>query len=187
MKPSLTFQKYIDKQISEYNKKILILNYKKISLVGVLDDTLKYISGLNKCQQYDVLKHIMLEHYHALTHIIEFEHDVMIIHNMLMGFYELEEKCKNIEPIYIYDDNDIQMNKFKLLDENFEIYIMIVKKYIEILKPNELASLYFIAFAKLIYLFNGYQAPMSSNIDETLENIYFPENYINQLFESICK
>jgi len=187
MENHITFQKYVEKNINQEIKNKLFEMYKKINLETLLNNVLIVIKKKNNKLKYMYLLETMIEHYVILENQQDYTNDRNEIELLLRGFYELDNEIGNVVVLEKnMNDEEFQKNLL-LLDNDFNKYLEIVKKYIGLFKFKKSHLLYFITFAKLIYLFNGYQAPSTPNIHEAILCSYDPQYYINKLLDELTK
>jgi hypothetical protein len=182
------FDEYI--KTGRHDTKVMQLMLRKTSLMGGLDKfmevALQTYGGKTKDykKKYKLMLMTTLEQYNCYKECSVKKTESKSFKNMVelvKGMYELDEKCgvsDEKDTLKRLDSHKEEERKLKLLDNE-------EKKFWELLKiriksiDNEIYKKWLLEFAKLIYIFNGYQPYSTNDVRKALLDAYVhsPEDH----------
>jgi hypothetical protein len=108
------------------------------------------------------------------------------IKNMSWLMYQLDRECGTNEPLDPKDSMKEYEKKIKLLDEDRDKFISIIdSNYKSILKDRIGCKTFIMFFAKLLFEFNGYQAPPRFDQKKAVEDSMGITDVFQEYFDAI--
>lgn len=155
------FEEYIkyDPSPESESKLAIILTY-YTNLDDILRKTLVQchlaINDNDTHYAYDLLRGVLLEHFHIFRSRNIFPEDAKLIERLLFAFYELDELCgitESVDPTSPKEEFD---NSFANLKRSYQQFQEYLTKHFIAFANRPIVIRYLKTFAKLIYQFNGY-------------------------------
>jgi hypothetical protein len=174
----------------KYEKEFLEKEYENSIKFGKdVYETFLVQTLLYKLKNLDDTKEI----YQCLRHYLLLNHQMFELKNitnddykrnlaLLEAFWDIDENCGNSVNLDPEDNPTTTAKKLKLLDEDEKKFDKIFRTQYSGLDAS--SKIYFMAFASLIFIFNGYQAPPRSDakkaiLDSMGVTDLFKEKYSN--------
>ena len=184
-----TFEEYIFTVLELSGKTLILEGLKKIGLDMFIETNLVITMIHDFKDQYDELLGSIQEHYTALfdDKQNEFPTEKERISLLAHGMYELDTKCgidEELTPDLTYEETQ---EVLMMLDIDEDKFRNIIVKYLKLMKTDEPIKDYFLAFARLIYTFNGYQAKSRPTAKQALEDAYGLSDPFGEMIEQIEK
>jgi hypothetical protein len=154
-----TFEKYVHSNIPDNVLQDIIKSVNEIGLSKLTKIVRKKTNYLPPRDAYDVIRIASIQNYYCYKNYSDkFTEDVSDFNIIIHGIYELDVTCGIDDTLNPHLSQKEELKILTKLDEDELKFGNILKKYLVLFKNSEMKKL-FKSFAKLIFMFNGYQAP----------------------------
>jgi len=183
-----TYEEYISHKTNIKDQKLLLSVIQKFGF----DEFLSRMMSLSESEDdshdaYDALRLSIINVNSILQNnpneISKTENEKISI--LLHAMYEFDEHCGISEELRPNMPQEEELRILKILDSDREKFKQILIKYIKICGNDEILFDFIAHFAKLIFMFNGYQAPMRNDPLIALRDSMGLNNLFVELLEEI--